>query len=451
VFGDWALDIEQSAQGAAQAVGLSTSAYENLASVIGAQLKGAGMPIDEVTAKTQDLVTMGADLAATFGGSTADAVAALSSTLKGEFDPIERYGVSLKQSDINARLAALGQDQLTGAALKTATAQAALGLITDATRDAQGAFARESDTAAGATQRLSAMWDNAQAALGQRLLPVVTAVANFLMGTVLPVIGQWTAQGGALQVAWSAVSDFVTGQLMPAVMGLWQVIGPQLTPILATAASVVTGTLVPAFRAIWQIVQTYVFPIIASVLTPALAGLRSAWDTVARALEDNRGKFQAIYQNIQPFLAFLRDHLAPFVGGVLATQFRILGTAVSFAIGFFSRLLEVASRVVGVVGKVGNFVGGLFGAPSPAGAVLGAAPGLFGATATGGLFAAASSLGGGGTSPSAAAGGSRLLGGDTYQITVTGALDPVAVADQIGKLLDRRARRTGRAVAGSFA
>jgi hypothetical protein len=44
VFGDWALDIEQAAQGAADAVGLSTSEYENLAAVIGSQLKGAGMP-----------------------------------------------------------------------------------------------------------------------------------------------------------------------------------------------------------------------------------------------------------------------------------------------------------------------------------------------------------------------------------------------------------------------
>jgi hypothetical protein len=42
VFGDWALDIEQAAQGAATSVGLSTSQYENMAAVIGAQLHNAG-------------------------------------------------------------------------------------------------------------------------------------------------------------------------------------------------------------------------------------------------------------------------------------------------------------------------------------------------------------------------------------------------------------------------
>jgi hypothetical protein len=67
----------------------------------------------------------------------------------------------------------------------------------------------------------------------------------------------------------------------------------------------------------------------------------------------------------------------------------------------------------------------------------------------GGLFAAASSIGGGG-GPSPAAGG-LAVAGDTYNITVTGALDPQAVADQIAGLLDKRARRTGRSFAVGLA
>ena len=39
VFGDWAIDVEQKAEQAAEAVGLSQNQYLELASVLGAQLK----------------------------------------------------------------------------------------------------------------------------------------------------------------------------------------------------------------------------------------------------------------------------------------------------------------------------------------------------------------------------------------------------------------------------
>jgi hypothetical protein len=47
-------------------------------------------------------------MAAVFGGTAADAVDALSSALKGEMDPIERYGVTLNQAAIDAQKAADG-------------------------------------------------------------------------------------------------------------------------------------------------------------------------------------------------------------------------------------------------------------------------------------------------------------------------------------------------------
>ncbi|MET0996262.1 MAG: hypothetical protein ABWY20_20245, partial [Mycobacterium sp.] len=72
-------------------------------------------------------------------------------------------------------------------------------------------------------------------------------------------------------------------------------------------------------------------------------------------------------------------------------------------------------------------------------------------------FGAAAGAGGGGRRLSAGSmfgggsggrgGGGGALGGDTYIITVQGALDPAAVADQIDRLLTRRARRIGAAPA----
>lgn len=180
IYGRYADSVIEKSEQAAQAVGLSANEYRELSNGLGAMLKNAGTPMDELAGKTDRLVGLGADLAATFGGTTSEAVAAVSSLMRGEADPIERYGVSIKQSDVNARLAAQGLTGLTGAQLKQAEATARLSLLYEQTADAQGQFRREASTFAGQQQRLTAQWEDAKATLGGRLLPVLTRVLGYL-------------------------------------------------------------------------------------------------------------------------------------------------------------------------------------------------------------------------------------------------------------------------------
>lgn len=186
VFKSSSGQIKKWANDAATDLGLSAHQYREMAAVIGSQLKSLGVPMDQLAGQTNDLITLGADLAATFGGTTTDAVGALSAAFRGEFDPIEKFGVSIKQSDINARLAAKGLDHLTGSARKNAEQQAALELITEQTADVQGQFGRESGTAANQQQVLAAQVDNLKEKLGNALLPAFTAVMSFINGTVIP-------------------------------------------------------------------------------------------------------------------------------------------------------------------------------------------------------------------------------------------------------------------------
>lgn len=180
VFGASADQIKRWSDQSAESVGLSKTQYGELASVIGAQLRNMGVPLDQVASKTNDLVTMGADLAATFGGTTAESVEALGSALRGETDPIERYGISIKQADIAARQAKDGTAGLEGEAGKAAKTAALLALVTEQAGGAMGQFARETDSAAGASQIAGAQWEDAKAALGVALLPMVVAVAGAL-------------------------------------------------------------------------------------------------------------------------------------------------------------------------------------------------------------------------------------------------------------------------------
>lgn len=178
VFKAQAAGVHELAASAATAVGLSSSAYGQIASVLGAQLKNLGTAESELAGTTNNLITLGADLSAQFGGTTQQAVEALSAAFRGERDPIERYGVSIKQTQVNAWLAARGLSGLEGQAKSNAEAQATYALIMEQTADAHGAFARETGTVAHQQQVAKASYDNAMASIGTGLLPVMTILAG---------------------------------------------------------------------------------------------------------------------------------------------------------------------------------------------------------------------------------------------------------------------------------
>ena len=171
--------------------GLSTADSARFSALLGTQLTGLGLSQQDAIERTQKLQILSADLAATYGGTTADAVAALSSTFKGEYNPIERYGVAIRKSDITARVAAKGLKGLTGEALKAAEAQAAYELILSKTTAAQGQSGREFNTLAAQLQRLDASYTNIQASLGEALLPVIQEFAGYLLKDVIPGIQKW--------------------------------------------------------------------------------------------------------------------------------------------------------------------------------------------------------------------------------------------------------------------
>lgn len=213
VFKAQATAIKDLAADAAGAVGLSANQYQEFASVIGSQLKNLGTAQEDLVPTTDKLITMGADLASMFGGTTAEAVESLSAAFRGEYDPVEKYGISIKKSDINARLAAKGLSGLEGEALRQAEAQELLAMLTEQSADAMGNFQRETDTAAGSAQIAAANWENAKAALGQSLLPVVTQVAEKLAG-LAQVVGQHPQLFGAAAVAIVGVAGAINGALL---------------------------------------------------------------------------------------------------------------------------------------------------------------------------------------------------------------------------------------------
>jgi hypothetical protein len=168
-------------------IGLSSAAAAKESAYLGSMLKGSGLSLEDTTDKTKDLVRLAGDLAATYGGPTSDAVRAIGALMRGERDPIERYGVSLKQVDVNAQLLKQAKEGLVFASDKEAAMQATLTLLYEKTGDAQGQAAREADTFAAKSAELQARMTDAQATIAEALLPALVLVSEWFID-VLPDI-----------------------------------------------------------------------------------------------------------------------------------------------------------------------------------------------------------------------------------------------------------------------
>lgn len=291
VFKSSAKQVHAYAQKAADAVGLSRNQYNEMATLIGTQLKNGGTAANQLADQANKVIKIGADLSAQFGGSTKDAVDALSAALKGERDPIEKYGISLTQNAIDAEAAALGYKKVNGQLTTQATQAATLSLIHKQSADSTGKFARETDTLAHKQQVLSAKWEDAKAKLGNMLLPIVTKVVGFIGDHVVPLIGK-------LPGLLAGLGRVISGVFV----GAWRL----LVGIVKTAAS--------ALQIAWEVIKM-VFQLGVTAVSTVMSGLATvvgwAWEGVKMVFSAAIAVVKFAWEG---FLALLRGGAAVISG-----------------------------------------------------------------------------------------------------------------------------------------
>jgi len=155
----------------ASEMGLSMNEAAKATTFIGSVLKQSGFSIAETADLTEELVELGADLALTYGYDVQEALLGMTALFRGEYDPIEKFGVAMKQSEIDAEKAARGLDGLTGAAERFADQQIRVEFLMERAGDAMGAFERQSGNLTVQQMRLRAEFENIRDTIADDLLP----------------------------------------------------------------------------------------------------------------------------------------------------------------------------------------------------------------------------------------------------------------------------------------
>jgi hypothetical protein len=213
IFGDAADAVLKFADGAAEAFGQSKQEALDGALVFGTFGKAAGLAGDDLSDFTTGLLGLSSDLASFRNATPEEAIEAIGAALRGESEPLRRFGVLLDDATLKAEALALGIYDGEGALTQQQKILAAEAAIYKQTSDAQGDFSRTSSGLANSQRILSARLANTTAQIGTALLPVALKLSGFVLDRVIPAIESWadtfSEEGllGVLKRLWTWFKD----------------------------------------------------------------------------------------------------------------------------------------------------------------------------------------------------------------------------------------------------
>jgi hypothetical protein len=253
-----------------------------------------------------------------------------------------------------------------------------------------GQAAIQADTFAGKMARLQVAFDEGKETIGSFVLDAITPMINTVVNTVIPAVAGFI--------------DSVGGK----------------------------DGLTNAFK-------TYI-DLIKNIFQPVLEGFKFAFDQIKKAVLANKEEFTALFK-------FLKDFVAPLLGGVLKLAIQGIGIALGVVINIVGNLIDGFNRLFGIVKSVVGAIQSLISlvANNPAVKGIGnAIDSAFGGfRAAGGPVAAGKSyvVGERGAEMFVPSSNGTIIPnggmGSTFNITVNGAIDAEGTARTIVDVLNR--------------
>ncbi|MCM1023813.1 MAG: hypothetical protein NC395_07115 [Prevotella sp.] len=170
-FGDGAAEIYAWSDAAAESFGMSSLAAQQYNGTMGAMLKSMGITDEAVRTMSMDMVGLAGDMASFYTLDVDLAFEKIRSGISGETEPLKQLGINMSVANLEAY--ALSQGIETAYSKMTEAEKATLryNYLMAQTADAQGDFAKTSDSFANQQRILQLQTENLSASLGEKFLP----------------------------------------------------------------------------------------------------------------------------------------------------------------------------------------------------------------------------------------------------------------------------------------
>lgn len=175
-FGRGAAQIEEFAQSAAEAYGLSELAAKQYTGTMGAMLKSSGLTASAAQEMSMALTGLSGDIASFYNLSTDLAFEKIRSGISGETEPLKQLGINMSVANLEAYALSKGITKSYNAMSQAEQVLLRYNYLLSVTTDAQGDFARTSGSFANQIRILQLNFDQLRIAVGNALIPIAQAV-----------------------------------------------------------------------------------------------------------------------------------------------------------------------------------------------------------------------------------------------------------------------------------
>ena len=258
------------------------------------------------------LQALALDISAGSGKSLEAVTNALAKASEGQNTALGKLGVGISAADLKT----MSFEQITAKLGDTFKNQASI----------------QADTFAGKMDRLKVAFDEGKETVGSFILDAITPLVSGFVNKVVPAIQEVAAE-----------------------------IGPKLTPIFRALGDYFTNVLVPAFGALYNFIKDYIVPILNVTLVPIIRAVFSAFNQISDALVDNKDKLEPLQNAFLAFAGFIRDVIAPIIGSFVSGSIGIIASVVSGLIGLVANVTDAIHdsfiSVKGFFGSVVSYIG----------------------------------------------------------------------------------------------
>lgn len=299
-FGAGAEKIYAWAKSAGEAYGLSELAALQYTSTLGAMFKSMGLGQSEIETMSTSLTGLAGDMASFYNLDPEIAFEKLRAGIAGEIEPLRQLGINMSVANLEAY--ALSQGITTAYAEMSQAEQATLryNYILQTTADAQGDFAKTSDSFANQQRILQMEIETLSAQFGEALLPAALSVVGALRelvqwagehGTALTIMGVAVATITAAIIAYNvSLSMAATGMTLATAAGaafsaVLAFITSPITLVIAAIGALVAATVLIVRN--WEQISTFFVNLwnsIVSLFNSAVAAisntLASWWEAI---------------------------------------------------------------------------------------------------------------------------------------------------------------------------
>lgn len=212
-FGQGAKQIEEFAQAAAAAFGLSELSAKQYTGTMGAMLKSSGLATAQAQEMSTTLAGLAGDIASFYNLDTDTAFEKIRSGISGETEPLKQLGINMSVANLEAYALSQGITKSYNAMSQAEQVLLRYNYLLSVTTDAQGDFTRTSGSFANQVRLLQLNFDQLRISVGDALIPIAQAVLPSINSIIagLTRLAQMFAQVTALLFGKSAEVKAVSG------------------------------------------------------------------------------------------------------------------------------------------------------------------------------------------------------------------------------------------------